>query len=96
MGRILIFSDLFLANSRVKSGGIVNFRKHSKQYSRPVLGMSLRKVTSLGSILASVTDFKELKLNTVYVVISEATRPLQLVGQVAEPPNSLSLGPKTL
>ena len=89
MGRILIFSDSFLANSRVKFGGIVNFRKHSKQYSRPVLGMSLRKVTSLGSILASVTDFKELKLNTVYVVISEATRPLQS-------PNSLSLGPKTL
>ena len=41
--------------------------------------MSLRKVTSLGSNLASVTD-----LNTVYAVISEAIKPLQLIGQVAQ------------
>ena len=46
--------------------------------------MSLRKVTSLGSNLASVTDLKELKLHTVYAVISEAIKPLQLVGQAAE------------
>ena len=47
-------------------------------------GMSLRKVTSLGSNLASVTDLKELKLHTVYAVISEALKPLQLVGQAAQ------------
>ena len=50
----------------------------------PVLGMSLRKVTWLSSNLASVTDLKESKLHTVYFVISEAVRPLQLVGQVAK------------
>ena len=49
-----------------------------------VLGMSLRKVTSLGSNLASVTDLKRIELHTVYSVISEATKPLQLVGQAAE------------
>ena len=46
--------------------------------------MSLRKVTSLGSNSASVTDLKEFKLHTVYAVISEAIKPLQLVGQAAE------------
>ena len=46
--------------------------------------MSLRKVTSLGSDLASVTNLKELKLHTVYAVILEAIKPLQLVGQAAE------------
>ena len=46
--------------------------------------MSLRKVTSLGSNLASVTDLNELKLHTIYAVISEAITPFQLVGQVAE------------
>ena len=50
---------------------------------QPALSMSLRKVTSLGSNLASVTDLKELKLHTVYAVISEAIKPLQLVGQAA-------------
>ena len=34
--------------------------------------MSLRKVTSLGSNLASVTDLKKFKLHTVYAVILEA------------------------
>ena len=47
-------------------------------------GKNLRKVTLLGSNLASVTDFKEFKLQKVYAVISEAIKPLQLVGQVAE------------
>ena len=42
-----------------------------------VLGMGLRKVSSLGSNLA-------FKLHTVYAVISEAIKPLQLVGQAAE------------
>ena len=46
--------------------------------------MSLRNLTSLGSDLASVTDLKEFKLQTVYAVISEAINPLQLVGQAAE------------
>ena len=43
--------------------------------------MNLRRVTPLGSNLASVTD---LKIHTVYAVISGAIKPLQLVGQVAE------------
>ena len=52
---------------------------------KTVLGMSLRKVTVLGSNLASETDLKkELKLHTVYAVISEAIKPLQLIGQVAQ------------
>ena len=46
--------------------------------------MSLRKVTLLGSNLASVTDLKELKLHTVYAVISEAIKPSQLVAQAVE------------
>ena len=46
--------------------------------------MSLGKVSVLGSNLVSVTDLKELKLHTVYAVISEAIKPLQLVGQAAE------------
>ena len=47
--------------------------------------MSLRKVTLLGSNLASVTDFKkELKFYAVYAVILEAIKPLQLVGQAPE------------
>ena len=51
-----------------------------------MLGMSLRKATLLGSNLASVTDLKELKLHTVYAVISEATKPLlpRLFQQVIE------------
>ena len=52
----------------------------------PKLGMSLSKVTSLGSLgsnLASVTDLKEFKLHTVCAVISETVKVLQLVGQVA-------------
>ena len=41
-----------------------------------VQGMSLRKVTLLGSNLASVTDLKkELKIHTVCAVISEAIKP---------------------
>ena len=47
------------------------------QPQRTVLGMSLRKVTTLGSNLASETDLKELKLHTVYAVISETIKPLQ-------------------
>ena len=50
----------------------------------PVLGMSHKKVTSLGSNLASVTNVKELKLHTVYAMILEAIEPLQLVGQAAQ------------
>ena len=50
----------------------------------PVWGMSLRNVTSLGSSLASVTDLKEFKLHPFYAVISEAIKPLQLIGQAAE------------
>ena len=46
-------------------------------------GRSLRKVTLLGSNLASVTDLKKT-LHTVYAVISEAIKPLQLVGQAAQ------------
>ena len=53
-----------------------------------MLGMSLRKVTLLGSNLVSVRDLerglKELKLHTVYAMISEAIKPLQIVGQAAE------------
>ena len=45
-----------------------------------VQGMSLQKVTSLGSNLASETDLN----HSVYAVISEATKPLELVGQAAE------------
>ena len=43
--------------------------------------MSLRNVTSLGLNLASITDSKRIKLHTVYAVISEVIKPLQLVGQ---------------
>ena len=46
--------------------------------------MSLRKVTSLGLNLASVTDFKRIQTPHIYAAISEATNPLQLVGQEAE------------
>ena len=47
--------------------------------------MSLRKVTSLGSNSALVTDLKtDFKLHTVYAVVSGAIKPLQLVGQAAE------------
>ena len=50
--------------------------------------MSLRKVNSLGSNLASVTDLKriqkEFKLHTVYAVIQEAIKALQLIGHVTE------------
>ena len=47
--------------------------------------MSIRNLTSFGSNLASVTDFKkEFKLYTLYAVISEAIKPLQLVGQAAQ------------
>ena len=50
-----------------------------------MLGISLRKVTSLGPNLASLTDLKkELKLNIVYALISEAIKHLQLVGQAAD------------
>ena len=52
--------------------------------AQAVWGMSLRKITSLGSNLASVTDLKEFKLHTVYALISEAIKPLQLVGQAFE------------
>ena len=48
--------------------------------SLSVLGMSHRKVTSLGFNLASVTDLNEFKLHTVYAVISELIKPFQLVG----------------
>ena len=44
--------------------------------------MSLRNVSSFGSNLAS--DLKKLKLHTVSAVISEAIKPLQLVGQAPE------------
>ena len=46
--------------------------------------MSLKNVISHGSNLASVTDSKEFKLHTVYAVISEAIKPLQLVAQAAQ------------
>ena len=46
--------------------------------------MSLGKVTLLGSNFASVTDLKRIELHTVYAVISEAIKPLQLVGQPVE------------
>ena len=49
-----------------------------------VPGLSLRKVTSLGSNLASVTDLEEFKIHTAYAVISKAIKPLQLVGQAAQ------------
>ena len=49
-----------------------------------VLGMSIRNFITLGSNLASVTDIKEFKLHTVYAVISEAIKPVQLVGQATE------------
>ena len=49
-----------------------------------VLGMSLRKVTLLGSNVASVTDLKRIETPHSFVVISEAMKPLQLVGQAAE------------
>ena len=45
--------------------------------------MSLRKVTFFGSNFASVKDLKELKLHSVYTVISEAIKPI-LVSQAAE------------
>ena len=48
-----------------------------------VMGISLRKVTSLG-IWHQWLTLKELKLHTVYAVISEAIKLLQLVGHVAE------------
>ena len=52
----------------------------------PVLGMpvSLRKVTSLGSNFVSVTDLKRIPTPHSLCVISEAIKPLQLDGQVAE------------
>ena len=53
---------------------------HTECSSAAVLGMSLRKVASLGSNLAAVTDLKEFKLHTVYAVILEVIKPLQLVG----------------
>ena len=56
------------------------FLKEEDQHST----VHLRKVTSVGSNLASLTDLKEFKLHTVYAVISEAIKPLQLVGQAAE------------
>ena len=59
----------------------------------PVLCMSLQKVTSLGWNLASVTDLKEFKLHTVYAVISEAIKPLQLVGQPGQVAELKSLSP---
>ena len=52
---------------------------------RPVAGgCSVGHETSLGSILASVTDLKKFKLHTVYDMILEALKPLQLVSQAAE------------
>ena len=49
-----------------------------------VWGMSIINLTLLGSNLTSVTELKEFKLHPVYAVISEAIKPLQLVGQAAE------------
>ena len=46
--------------------------------------MSIRNVTMLHSNLASITDLKEFKLSTVYAVVLESIKPLQLVGQAAE------------
>ena len=54
------------------------------KYKFPVLGMNFTKVTSLGSNLASVRELKELKLHTIYSVILEAVKPLQLVNQAAQ------------
>ena len=45
--------------------------------------MSLKKATFLGSNLASLNQ-KVLKLHTVYAVILDAIKPLQLVGQAAQ------------
>ena len=47
--------------------------------------MSIRKVTSLGSNLASVTALKRIETpHSLCCVISEAIKTLQLVGQEAE------------
>ena len=51
--------------------------------------LSSRKVTSLGSNLASVTDLKELKLHAVYAVISEAINLYNMLVKLY----SSSLGP---
>ena len=48
------------------------------------LGMSLRKVTSLGSNLASVTDLKRIESPHSLCCDLEAIKPLHLVGQVAQ------------
>ena len=50
----------------------------------PVLGMSLRNVTLLGSNLVSVTNLKDFKFHTVNAVILGVIKPPQLVGQAAE------------
>ena len=57
---------------------------HSYLQSRVVWSMSIRNHTSHGSNLATVTDLKEFKLHTVYAVILEAIKPLQLVCQSEE------------
>ena len=50
---------------------------------KSALGMSLRKVTLLGSNLASVTDLKRIETPNS-LCCSEAIKPLQLVGQEAQ------------
>ena len=42
--------------------------------------VSIGNLTLLGSNLASVTDLKRIQTPKVYAVISEVTKPLQLVG----------------
>ena len=65
---------------RARQGTIQELLSTSYTPSLSVLGTSLRKVTSLGFNLASVTDLKEFKIHTVYAVISELMKPFQLVG----------------
>ena len=47
-------------------------------------GMSLRKVTSLGSNLASVTDLKKIEIPHSLCFDFGGIKPLQLVGQAAQ------------
>ena len=61
-----------------------DFPNIQQWYHEPVCGMSIRNLTSLGSNLASVTDLKRIQLHTVYTVILEETKPIQLVAQDAE------------
>ena len=46
--------------------------------------MRIRNFTRLVLNLASVMDLKEFKLHTVYAVVLEVIKHLQLVGQAAD------------